>query len=140
MVAWPSQEDVVLRPLSTEVPDKCAADAPVPQTQVAVEERVKDLDLRTVSHVARRGAWYLLGKIDGQTIYGDPNELLLSKIVRVHASELIGFSTAAWARAARTQMDLFATGGRPPLPLKVIEASFEKPQPGKPLEAVLETS
>ncbi|KAH8909631.1 hypothetical protein BR93DRAFT_403588 [Coniochaeta sp. PMI_546] len=147
-----AQGELVKRPLAAEVPDRSAVDAPIPETQVATDDCVKDLDLKTVSHVvvqisdARQKQvfasvgyqfdsnrptpyWYFLGKITAQAIYGDPAELLLLNYVRVRTREFIGFTTATWATAVKAQK--LANTEAPPL--NVIEVDFEKPQPGKPL-------
>lgn len=41
----------VLRLLPARTRDKHAGDAPIPETEVATDERVKNMDLKTVSHI-----------------------------------------------------------------------------------------
>ncbi|KAK3323728.1 hypothetical protein B0T19DRAFT_426802 [Cercophora scortea] len=138
-----------LRALHPKSPDPSAVDAPVPHADVACEERVKDLDLKTVSHVVIQISdtrqeqvfrsvgyqfdtnrpspfWYFLGKIAAQALYGDPATLLLLNYNRVHTREFIGFTTATWAATAKTQ------DTRPPV--LVLEIDFKKPRPGEPLQ------
>lgn len=51
MADAPAQGEPALRALVAKVPDRDAVEAPVPDTQATSEERMRKVDLKTISHV-----------------------------------------------------------------------------------------
>lgn len=51
MADAPAQAEPALRALVAKAPDRDAVEVPVPEAQALTEERVKEVDLRTISHV-----------------------------------------------------------------------------------------
>lgn len=75
--------------------------------------------------------WHFLGKMAAKAIFDDKAELRIFKFVAVGRREFIAYTTSMWMAA----VEAGKTAGVAELPpLNVIEVTFKKPQPGKPLE------
>ncbi|KAL2145794.1 hypothetical protein VTI28DRAFT_6293 [Corynascus sepedonium] len=149
-------DDPSLRTIILGVPEDIAIDAPVPEVRATAEERFKDFDINSITHVVIQVTvprqteifryigyqydwdwpgpfWHFLGKIVDKTLFDNKAELRELNFVALGRREFIAYTTSMWTAAVEAEK----AAGMAKLPtLSAIEVNFKKPQPGQPLEMI----
>ncbi|KAL2145608.1 hypothetical protein VTI28DRAFT_6666 [Corynascus sepedonium] len=147
-----------LRTLKCEPGGICVdiIDAAVPEVRATTEECFRAFDRDNVTHVviqvtiSRQAEifrhvgyqydwdwpgpfWEFLGKIAAKGVFDGKTELRELNYIPLGRREFIAYTTSMWTAVLEAgKVAGTAQAERPPV--KVVEVSFKKPQPGQPLE------